>query len=248
MSQREVIEINEEKCTGCGQCIIDCAEGALEIIDGKAKLVSDVYCDGLGACLNDCPEDALKIVTREAEEFDEAAVEAHLARQEAERAEEQPETLACGCPGSSVRQLETGPAGQSDSPAPVSRLRNWPVQLHLVPTQAPFYENAEVLIAADCTGFALTSLHQNYLEDKNLIIACPKLDDTGSYEEKLAEIFRSNNITGIHVLYMTVPCCTGLVYLVEQALAKSGKKIPLDVHKIDFNGSEIEEDQRLAAH
>ncbi|MBW2622283.1 MAG: 4Fe-4S binding protein [Deltaproteobacteria bacterium] len=246
MNRREIIEIDEEKCTGCGQCIINCAEGALEIVDGKAKLVSDVYCDGLGACLGDCPEDALKVVVREAVEFDEAAVEIHLARSEAEKTSAQPETLACGCPGSVVRQLETSPVNRSDAAAPVSALRNWPVQLHLVPTKAPFYDNAELIIAADCTGFALTNLHQKYLADKNLIIACPKLDDAGLYEAKLAEIFKSNDITGIQVLYMTVPCCSGLIYLLEQALAKSGKNIPLEVHKIDFDGSEIEEGQKLA--
>ena len=247
MNRREIIEINEEKCNGCGQCIINCAEGALEIIDGKAKIVSDVYCDGLGACLNDCPEDALKIVEREAVDFDEAQVETHLARQESQKEEAQAETLACGCPGSSVRQLETEPAHEHDSPALVSVLRNWPLQLHLVPTQAPFYQNTELMIAADCTGFALTNLHQSFLKDRNLIIACPKLDETGNYVGKLAEIFRSNDIPAIHLLYMTVPCCSGLVYMIEQALAESGKNIPLETHKIDFNGAEIEEERRLAA-
>ncbi|MBW2051341.1 MAG: 4Fe-4S binding protein [Deltaproteobacteria bacterium] len=239
MGVRKVINIDEEKCTGCGECIISCAEGALEIVDGKAKLIKDMYCDGLGACLG-CPEGALEIIEREADEFDEIAVEAHLAEKKPVTDISQLGEMACGCPSSMVRELEPAPEKRESGSAPASALRNWPVQLHLVPTKAPYFEGADLLIAADCTGFTLTNLHQSYLRDRTLIIACPKLDDAASYEEKLAEIFRSNNIKNITILYMTVPCCSGLIYLINQALAKSGKSIPLEAHKIDFSGQEIE--------
>ncbi|MBW2091626.1 MAG: 4Fe-4S binding protein [Deltaproteobacteria bacterium] len=235
MSVRKIIQIDEEKCNGCGECVISCAEGALKIVDGKAKLISDKYCDGLGACLI-CPEGALKIVERDAEEFDETAVQAHMAAQNSTQEESHLPEMACGCPGSLVRELEPVPDRRESGPASGSTLRNWPLQLHLVPVKAPYFEEAQLLIAADCTGFALTNLHQSFLKGRTLIIACPKLDDASFYEEKLAEIFRNNNINEITILYMTVPCCLGLVYLVEQALAKSGKSIPLEALKIDYNG------------
>ena len=246
MSVRKIIHINEEKCTGCGDCVISCAEGALEIVNGKAKLVSDIYCDGLGACLN-CPEGALELIEREAGEFDEKAVEVHLDQKKAGQIASHPEELACGCPGSMSRELNFAPAAQASGPAPASALGNWPIQLHLVPTKAPYFEGAKLLIAADCAGFTLTNLHQSFLKDRTLIIACPKLDDAAFYEEKLAEIFRSNNLEEITILYMTVPCCSGLVNLVQRALNRSGKFIPLDSVKLDFSGEEIREnEQRLA--
>lgn len=233
MARREIIEIDEEKCDGCGLCIIGCAEGALELVDGKAKLVSEVYCDGLGACLGECPTGALRIIEREAEDFDEEAVKVHLEKRSP--AEAPPEKLPCGCPGSLVKELAPMPQPLTGK-APSSALRNWPVQLHLVPTTAPFFKEAELLISADCCGFSLTGLHQQYLPDKSLIIACPKLDDIRPYEDKLTEIFRANQIKGITVLYMTVPCCAGLVHLVRNALKKSGKSIPLQLVQVSPEG------------
>ncbi|MCP4627567.1 MAG: 4Fe-4S ferredoxin [bacterium] len=247
MARRKIIEIDEEKCDGCGLCIIGCAEGALELIDGKAKLVSEVYCDGLGACLGECPTGALQIIEREAEDFDEEAVSVHLEKnQPASSPEAPPENLPCGCPGSLVKELAPMPQPMAGA-APSSALRNWPVQLHLVPTTAPFFKEAELLISADCCGFSLTGLHQQYLPGKSLIIACPKLDDIRPYEDKLAEIFRTNQIKGITVLYMTVPCCTGLVHLVKQALNKSGKSIPLHLVQVSPEGDIALETKENAA-
>lgn len=247
MSVRNIIEIDGEKCDGCGQCVIGCAEGALEIIDGKARLVSEIYCDGLGACLNECPSGALTIVQRESDDFDEKAVQAHLAEKEPQLTPimPQPEPLACGCPGSLVQEL--APAPEQTGPAPASALGHWPVQLHLVPPKAPFLKKACLLIAATCGGFALPNLHQTFLKDRALIIACPKLDQTGPYEDKLIEILKINNVKSITVLYMTVPCCFGLIHLVRQALEKSGQSIPLRLVKVDVDGQIVEETAEQAA-
>ena len=249
MALRDIIEIDEEKCDGCGLCIMGCAEGALAIVEGKAKLVSEVYCDGLGACLAECPNDALKIVKREAVEFDEAAVEEHLAEQKAKPApvELEPAPLACGCPGSMVRQLEPAPSGPVGGLKQASTLQNWPVQLHLVPPKAPFFNNANLLIAADCAGFSVTNLHRDFLPGKSLIIACPKLDDVSGYVDKMAAIFSENNIKSITILYMTVPCCGGLVHMVRQALAKSGRPIPLRIIRVDPTGQVVQEEEVQAA-
>ena len=254
MAQRTIIKIDEDKCDGCGACVISCAEGALQIIDGKAKLISDIYCDGLGACLGECPTGALELITREAEEFDEVAVEEFLSQggpvpPEAPAGEA---TLACGCPGSLVQELKpmaapTACATSTAHQAPGSALRNWPVQLHLLPVTAPFFQNADLLIAADCAGFSLTALHRDYLPGRSLVIACPKLDDTSGYQDKLAEIFAKNQIQSITVLYMTVPCCFGLVHLVKQSLAQSGKNIPLRLVQIEPDGSVAAETTEQAA-
>jgi Pyruvate/2-oxoacid:ferredoxin oxidoreductase delta subunit len=253
MSVRKIIEIDEEKCSGCGQCILECAEGALAIVDGKARLIKEVYCDGLGACLGECPEDALHLVEKEAAEFDEKAVESHLAEQpEAEPPEvtgkwRSPETPACGCPGDTVREPAPDESSTREASAPASALRNWPVQLHLVPVKAPFFDRADLLIAADCAGFTLTNLHGSFLKGRALVIACPKLDDTSPYEEKLAAIFRENDIRSITVLYMVVPCCTGLVQIVRRALAKSGRSIPLSITRLDYHGRVLEDTRVMAA-
>jgi Pyruvate/2-oxoacid:ferredoxin oxidoreductase delta subunit len=245
MALRNIIEIDEEKCDGCGLCVTGCAEGALQVVDGKARLVSEVYCDGLGACLAECPNDALQVVEREAESFDEKAVEEHLADGH-EKPQAAPAVLPCGCPGSQVQELK--PFAQTRvGPASASSLTNWPVQLHLVPTRAPFFKEASLLIAADCAGFTLTNLHERFLPGRALIIACPKLDETGPYEGKLEEIFRENNIKEITLLYMTVPCCGGLVHLVREALAKSGKSIPLRLVRVDPTGEVVRDERELAA-
>ena len=189
----------------------------------------------------------MEIIEREAEDFDEEAVKVYLEKKSSAPPVEAPvEKLPCGCPGSLVKELAPMPK-PVEGTAPSSALRNWPVQLHLVPTTAPFFKEAELLISADCCGFSLTGLHQQYLPGKSLIIACPKLDDIRTYEDKLAEIFRANQIKGITVLYMTLPCCTGLVHLVKGALHKSGRSIPLHLVQVSPEGNVALEARENAA-
>lgn len=234
---RKIIEINEEKCNGCGQCVNACAEGAIQLVDGKAKLISDVYCDGLGACIGDCPVDALKIIEREAPEFDQAEVDKFLAAQK-------PSPCATGgCPGSmarSVHHAHTGHSGSESRPQQ-SALTNWPVQLTLVPVNAPYLKHASLLIAADCTAFSFPDFHGRFMKGKVALIGCPKLDDSGFYREKLAQVIRANEIEFIHVVYMEVPCCGGLVRLVQAAVVDSGRKVPVRLTKIGISGDILEE-------
>jgi len=245
MALRNIIEIDEERCDGCGQCVTGCAEGALAVRDGKARLVSDIYCDGLGACLEECPRGALRIIQRDAPEFNESAVEAHLTGRNPVSPQTAP--LACGCSGSLVQSLKPYPTNQEPMEAPTSQLGNWPIQLHLVPVQAPFFHDAALMIVADCAGFAVTDLHQKYLPRRALIIACPKLDDTRCYLEKMTDIVKSNQIKDISVLYMTVPCCSGLVHLVRTAVKNSGRAIPLRLIQVDPNGEIVDETREKAA-
>jgi Pyruvate/2-oxoacid:ferredoxin oxidoreductase delta subunit len=235
MATRTIVQIDEEKCNGCGQCAIACAEGAIAIIDGKARLISETYCDGLGACLGECPQSAITLEQREAESFDEKAVEEHLARQ----AEQRPGALACGCPATVAHSLHTGQEQVADvyagEPAP-SQLSNWPVQIHLVPPTAPYLHGARLVIAADCTPFAFADFHRHFLTGKVLLIGCPKLDDALFYQAKLAQIFSSNGIKDIEVVYMEVPCCSGLVRIVREALKEAGVEIPVTLTKIGIQG------------
>lgn len=225
-TKRKVVKIDEDKCNGCGACIIACAEGALEIIDGKARLISDKYCDGLGNCL-DCPEGAISIEEREAEEFDATAVARHLKEKESE------DTLACGCSSAAVTSFEK-PAGKSpadtanyDGAVP-SRLGHWPVQLALVPPGAPFLKGADLVLAADCVPFTYAAFHQDFLgENTALLVACPKLDDFQAHQEKLNEILKIAGIKSLTVVHMEVPCCSGLVHMAKQAMLASGNAIPL---------------------
>lgn len=224
--QRNIIEIDEEKCTGCGLCIRDCAEGALALVDGKARLIRDSYCDGLGACLGACPEGALTVIRREAPAFDEQAVMEALRRRT---------TAAAGsglCPGARPSEAPEQPFPQGLTPLQTPSAANWPIQLRLVPVDAPFLQRARLLIAADCTAFAQPELLAQRLPGRTLLIACPKLDDTSTYVEKLAQIFRTRDIRDILVLHMTVPCCTGLAALVEAALRTSGREIPVTKEKV----------------
>jgi NAD-dependent dihydropyrimidine dehydrogenase PreA subunit len=244
--KRDIVRIDEEKCDGCGVCIDSCAEGAIQLIDGKARLISESYCDGLGACLGECPQDAITIEKREATEFDPEAVEHHLAQERAGEAKshtapkEEKHTLACGCPGSATQSINRAQAeGAEAGPAP-SLLGNWPVQIRLVPITAPYLDNAKLLIAADCVPFAFGDFHREFLEGKVLLIGCPKLDDADMYREKLAEMFRSNNIQSIDVAYMEVPCCFGLVRLVGQAVEDSGKEIPVTLTRVGIRGQILE--------
>lgn len=224
--QRPIIEIDEEKCDGCGQCVLDCAEGALAVIDGKARLISEVYCDGLGACLN-CPQGALRIVTREAPAFDEAAA---LAAKAAREGRPVGAPGGHGCPGSAPRRLTplaatARPAASPDSPQ--ARTATWPLQLRLVTPTAPYLRGAHLLLAAHCAGFCLPDLHQNWLPGRVAVIACPKLDDNHEYQEKLTDILAVNAIREITVLRMSVPCCGGLELLARNAMTASGVNVPL---------------------
>jgi len=236
MAKRKIVKIDEEKCTGCGLCIPNCAEGALQIVDGKAKLVKVIYCDGLGACLGHCPEDAITIEEREANAFDEKATERHL--EELKNKEAKKKDLPCGCPGTAVKTLKkqgTRDKGSGKQKSE-SELGNWPIQLMLIPTEAPYLKGADLLIAADCVAFSYPDFHQDFLKDKVLVVGCPKLDAATVYEEKLAEIFKANDIKSITVLHMEVPCCFGLNQIVGEALRFSGKKILLKEITIGLKG------------
>lgn len=273
---RKIIKIDEDKCNGCGLCIPNCPEGALQVIDGKARLISDLFCDGLGACIGHCPEGAITIEEREAEPYDEKKVMENIIRQggnvikahlehlrdhgaheyfkEAveflkEKGLDVPlappvhthEHSAGGCPGSRLMQFES--EGDDEEPGPArkaaSRLRQWPVQIMLVPPTAPYLNGADLLIAADCVPFAYADFHENLLKGKVLLVGCPKLDDAESYVEKFTNIFVSNDIKSITCAHMEVPCCFGMIQIIREALAKSGKNIPLDEVTISIKGSRM---------
>ncbi len=233
---RKIIRIDEEKCNGCGVCVPACAEGALQIIDGKAKLVSETYCDGLGACLGECPQGAITIEEREAEEFDEAATKHHL-----EQKEHTTEELPCGCPSATVKQFDrqevAGVALRETSSLP-SMLSHWPVQLTLVPPFAPFLQGADLMLAADCVPFAYPAFHQEFLKDRALVIACPKLDNFEAHLKKLTEILRLSEPRSLTVVHMEVPCCFGLVHMAQQAILASGKDIPFKEITIGVKGDQ----------
>lgn len=227
--KRNIIHIDEEKCNGCGLCVPACAEGAIQIIDGKARLVADNLCDGLGACLGHCPQDAIHIETREADAFDEAAVTEKLGGKTATA--HPPAHGHGGCPSARTMSLSRPTPVVADAQAPqASVLGNWPVQLKLIPVTAPFLKEADLLLAADCAPFAYADFHRELLAGKVLLIGCPKLDDAAEYKEKLAAILSQNQIRSLTVAYMEVPCCSGLVQLAQQALATSGS--PLELQKV----------------
>lgn len=253
---RKMVRIDEEKCNGCGECVPSCAEGAIQIIDGKARLLSDNLCDGLGACLGDCPLGAISIEEREADEYDEAAVDAHLkeiGRAPVSHHGVMPAATHQGCPSAAVKSFAAPTGGcpsarpaQFAAPAPSapvgkatanpSQLAQWPVQLHLVPPTAPFFQNADVLLAADCVPFAYADFQQELLKGKALAIACPKLDNTQPYVEKLTAMITQSNIKSLTVVHMEVPCCNGLVMMAKQALANSGRNIPFETVCISIRG------------
>ena len=276
--KRSIIKIDEDKCTGCGACVPDCPEGAIQVIGGKARLVGELLCDGLGACLGNCPEGAISVEEREAEAYDENAVmdnvvkggagviSAHLAhlrghgqteylatalRYLESRGMSEPadgpddknaKPLACGCPGTMAKDLRGGHAAaarQAAGPA-VSRLGQWPIQLHLLNPRAPYFENADLLVAADCTAFSFGNFHERFLKDRILVMFCPKLDHSQEqYLEKLTAILRDNAIRSITVVRMEVPCCGGTVRLVEEALARSGKNIIVKEYTLSLQGGII---------
>ena len=299
MAIRKIIEIDEDICNGCGNCIPNCPEGALQVIDEKARLISDLFCDGLGACIGECPAGAIKVVEREAEPYSETKVMENITRQgknviaahlkhlrdhgetdlynEAleylknnnieikedvqmnSKNSENEDKLPCGCPGSAVMDLreekprEAGPGLKDSSKAAQitellsqltakeSKLRQWPVQIMLVPQTAPYLRGAELLIAADCVPFAYAGFHEDFLENKALLIGCPKLDDSEFYMKKFTEIFRLNDIKSVTVAHMEVPCCFGMLSIVKQAVKDSGKDMPVREVNIGIRGNIISE-------
>lgn len=249
---RKIIEIDEELCNGCGDCIISCAEGALEIVDGKAKLVADKYCDGLGACLGECPTGALNIVEREAEDFDEEAVEELLASKEKQEHAAAPTEAPAGCPSARLQSFEqpVSPCAAANQPRNMSpqesQLRHWPVQIRLVPPEAPFLKNADLLIAADCTPLAYANFHKDFLKNKVVLLGCPKFDDAHLYLEKFTEIFKKADISSITAVFMEVPCCHGLPAIAKKAMEAAGKRIPLEQVVIGVRGDIVGREQLVA--
>ena len=240
--KRKIVSIDETRCNGCGLCVSACHEGAIQLVDGKAKLVSDSYCDGLGDCLPACPVDAIKIVEREAADYDEAAVAARQAAASlaaARLAAAAKPPLPCGCPGQMAKSMAPKPAAAAPAPdapsPPVAQLGNWPVQIKLVNVHAPYLQNAALLIAADCTAFAYADIHRKFMRNKVTLIGCPKLDE-GDYAEKLTAILQANDIKSVTVLRMEVPCCGGIANAVQRALQASGKMIPWQVVTISTEG------------
>lgn len=263
MAVRKIIKIDEERCNGCGLCVPNCAEGALQIINGKAKVVKDSYCDGLGACLGHCPQDALEIIEREADDFnEEEAMEfvRNLKQKDQKHAVHHEHAGhhgghhnhhghmhgQGGCPGSRMRVLNNE-AGNDGAKSTInagdveirikSQLRQWPVQLNLVPVNAPYFDNADLLVTADCVPFAYPNYHLDLLKGKIVLIGCPKLDDIEYYKEKLTQIISSNNIKSITVAHMEVPCCSGIVRAVDAAMAGANKNIPVNRVRIGIDGS-----------
>ncbi|MGM0652318.1 MAG: ATP-binding protein [Bacillota bacterium] len=248
---RKIIKIDENKCDGCGLCIPSCEEGALQIVDGKARLVKDIYCDGLGNCLGECPQGAIALIEREAEPFDEEAVEKHLKisqrHEETSGGELPEENLVSCCSGNLERNLRmednephknkavevTAP----DAGRPEAELSHWPVQLHLVNAQARFLKNADLLIAADCVPFAHADFHRTFLSGRSLLIGCPKLDDVETYHKKLVEIFKQNDLNTITLVHMEVGCCFGLSKLLKSALQEAGVDTLLEEIIVGVDGS-----------
>jgi len=234
---RLVVHIDPERCNGCGECVPSCAEGAIQIIDGKARLVADNLCDGLGACLGHCPMDAIRLEEREADAFDETAVEKHLAGSEA--ASHAPARQ--GCPGLAASMPTAQPARDNGADqVSSSGLGNWPVQLHLLNPGAPYLAGASLLVAADCVAFAYPDFHQQLPRGRVTAIGCPKLDDAGAYIDKLAEILRRNRIKDITLAVMEVPCCGGLRRIVELAQQAAGTEVPVRTVTITLDGTSID--------
>lgn len=235
MAVRKIVRIDEEKCNGCGQCILDCPEGALRIIDGKARVVRESYCDGLGACLGVCPVDAITVEEREAEPFDEEAVKAQMA----EAGKQQPgiPLLQSGCPGAAARPLQH--AAEEDGAAPAgshSQLSHWPVQLSLVSPAAPFLHEADLLLVADCVPFAMADFHARLLRGRPIVVGCPKLDDAARYVEKLTDIIRQSSIRSLSIIHMEVPCCGGLCHIAKAALEACGQTVPVREVTVSVDG------------
>jgi len=243
---RKIIEIDEELCDGCGNCVLACAEGAIQIIDGKAKVIADKYCDGLGACIGDCPQDALKIIEREADDFDEEAVEELLEQQKSDKKEAEP--VGCGCPSTTISTFPTANEGSCDcankpmiqSPGQASgsasSLGHWPVQIKLVPAGAPFLKDSNLVIAADCVPVAYPTFHADFLKGNTVMIGCPKFDNADENVEKLSQVFKVSGIKSITAVIMEVPCCSAMPMIIKKALEKAGVDIPYKEVVVSYRG------------
>jgi Fe-S-cluster-containing hydrogenase component 2 len=248
--KRKIIEIDEALCDGCGQCVPSCAEGAIEVINEKARIVAEEYCDGLGACLGECPNGALQIVEREVEDFDEEAVEAHLKnRKDAQKAHETIPPLAC--PSAQLQNF----AGKGSNPftegttegnGPESGLSHWPVQINLVPPTAPFLKGANLLVAADCVPVAYGNFHQDFLKGKVVMLGCPKFDEVQGYIQKFTDIFKAAGIRSVTAVVMEVPCCSGLPMIVKKAMEAAGKKIPMEEVTVSVRGQLLKREKHAA--
>jgi ferredoxin len=231
---RKIAHIDEEKCDGCGACIPSCAEGALQIVDGKARLISEKFCDGLGACLGECPQGAITIEERVTEEFDEEMAREHLAFSQPA------ETLACGCPSSTVEQFNMASTTETTPGAPQpSLLGHWPVQLSLVPPKAPFLQGTDLMLVADCVPFAHAGFHQDFVRGHSILVACPKLDDFPAHLRKLTDILSQSDVRSLTVVHMEVLCCSGLVHMAREAIKASKKNIPLKEITISVRGEAL---------
>ncbi len=232
--KRQIIEINEDTCIGCGLCVNACNQGAIQIVDGKAKLISDSYCDGLGMCLPKCPVDAIKLIEKDTEEFEK--------KRKGYAKKESIKNSSCGCPGSANKVLTTKAKSEvkSETVNVESELSQWPVQLKLVSPLADFWDGADLLVAADCCAYAYGNFHQDFIKNKITVIGCPKLDDVGYYTDKLTEIFKNKDVKSITVTRMSVPCCSGIVHAVKTALNNSGKSIKYEETIISPDGIIIE--------
>lgn len=276
MTKRKIIKIDEAKCNGCGECIPNCPEGAIQIIDGKARLISDLFCDGLGACIGYCPRGAIKIEEREAEEYSEKKVMENIIKQgknvikahlEHLKSHGQDKYLRealdflkqknievppgieskhahtyAGCPGMKIMDFrQAGDKEKAGEAVSIhkSELRQWPIQISLLPSDAPYFDQADILIAADCVPFAYADFHQDILKGKILLVGCPKLDDIGSYQDKLTQIFKNNFVKSVTYAHMQVPCCFGLVGVVQSAITESKKKIPFKEIIISIKGERL---------
>ncbi|MGB5217234.1 MAG: 4Fe-4S binding protein [Smithella sp.] len=233
---RKIIEIDEELCNGCGQCVTGCAEGALQIIDGKAKVVSETFCDGLGACIGECPTDALRIVEREASPFDEEEVKKHLAKTE-------DTTMPCGCPSAHIQIFDKPSDCEAankpkhfESAQEESALTHWPIQIKLIPASAPFLKGADLLVLADCTAVAFPSLHRDLMKGKVVMMGCPKFDDVQEYVQKFADIFKTAGIKSVTVAVMEVPCCSGMPVIVKKGMEAANKKVPMKEIVLNLRG------------
>jgi len=239
MALRNIVKINEAKCTGCGLCTTACAEGAIKIVNGKARLVSDTYCDGLGACLGHCPEGAITIEQREAADFDEEAVKAHLRHQSKSHAEP-----LFVCPGMAVQRLTRNESPERNSAAEIpSQLGQWPLQLKLVSPTASYFADSDLLLVADCVPFAMGDFHRRFLKGRSIAVGCPKLDDVRFYVEKFAQILHANDLRSLTVVHMEVPCCSGLTRVAREAIALSGKSLSFEDVTISLRGDVLRSEQ-----
>ena len=238
--KRKIIEIDEELCDGCGICVPACAEGAIQIIDGKAKLVSERYCDGLGSCIGECPKGALRIIEREAEDFDEDAVEEYLSKKEES-------TLACGCPSTTVQTFTPDDISSKENESAFykevsSALSHWPVQINLIPDFAPFLIKADLLILADCAAVAYPNLHNDFIKNRVVMMGCPKFDDINEYQRKFTEIFKKADIKKITAVIMEVPCCSGLPFILKKAIDNANLDLVIEQTTISIKGEIIKKE------